>query len=85
MYINYTCDEALLGADIERGPRSWLHLRALLAEGAVMGQTDGAEEVRENECILSSAVVVWRRIGGLVGVFSGGLTGSGKILLMSTD
>ena len=85
MYTNYTCDEALLGADVERDPKSWLHLRALLAEEAVMGQADEAEELRESKCILSSAVVVWRRIGALVGVFLGGLTGSGDILLMATD
>jgi hypothetical protein len=59
MYTNYTCDEALLGADIERGPRSWLHLSALLAEVAIMGRTVGAEMVRRSaEFIESSASVV---------------------------
>jgi hypothetical protein len=28
MYNNNTCDKALLGADIERRPRAWLHPRA---------------------------------------------------------
>ena len=83
MYINYTCDEALLGADIERGPIAWLLLCALPAEVAIMGPVVGAEMVRQSaEFIESSASVVWRIIGALIGGGSvEGLADSEGILL----
>jgi hypothetical protein len=49
----------VLGADNERGPRSWLPLCALLVEVTIMGRTVGAEMVRRSaEFIESSASVV---------------------------
>jgi hypothetical protein len=41
MYNSYTCDKALLGADIERGPKPLLHPRTPPDGEAAMGQTLG--------------------------------------------
>jgi hypothetical protein len=45
MYNHYTYDKALLGADIERGPKAWLYPRAPLGGETVIarGQMLGAE------------------------------------------
>jgi hypothetical protein len=60
MYNNYmyTCDKALLGADIERGSKVWLHPRASIDGEATMDQLIGAEVVRRSEGFRESSATV---------------------------